>query len=149
MTGFAERRRVPISKITVGSLQDLGYVVDMSKAHSFSREDLGECCQYCSGGTKPCPGHMDHGRDLAGNKTATNAQRQRLSDAGQADIMNFARQKLSLMRRERASGDRAEDPLLEGTSPGSLKYVGGDFIHVLYQEGDEMFGVGVTWDMTR
>jgi hypothetical protein len=101
------------------------------------------------------PGHMDHGRDLvAGNNmTSTAGSRQRrLSNAGRAAVLAFAKEKLSRMRARNhgGAGGGAQDPLLEGSTPEqSLQYIGGDFIHVLYQEGDDIFGMGVSWDMVR
>jgi hypothetical protein len=40
MTGFVAEAGNPISRITVGSLQDLGYVVDMNAAEPYSLPNL-------------------------------------------------------------------------------------------------------------
>jgi hypothetical protein len=40
MTGFVDVGGNPLSRVTVASLQDLGYVVDMNAAEPFSLPDL-------------------------------------------------------------------------------------------------------------
>lgn len=40
MTGFVGEKGNPLSRLTIGSLQDLGYVVDLSKAEKYALPDL-------------------------------------------------------------------------------------------------------------
>jgi hypothetical protein len=44
MTGYLGAGASPLSRITVGTLQDLGYPVDYSKADAFTRNDLNSTC---------------------------------------------------------------------------------------------------------
>jgi hypothetical protein len=47
MTGYVSPNAMQLSRLTIATLKDMGYGVDMSAADAYTRNDLGSCGSYC------------------------------------------------------------------------------------------------------
>jgi hypothetical protein len=109
---------LPISRITVGALEDMGYEVDYSKADPLSASDLSPSCVCSSRGR----------RELAVDPNVKNTKRELSSEGYEAarqyglSILNTVSENLT--------------PLPEGVVDKS-----GEMIYVLYEENDEVHTV--------
>ena len=116
MTGYVNENPNPVSLLTIANLEDIGYKVNYNAADQYDGSDT-TCC---------FPGVSD-GDD--------NYSPPSPSDNGQAEAVAFGKQLLSdsiLVE----TGEESED----------LRYVGGDFVSVLYEEDGQAFEVLVSSD---
>ena len=118
MTGYVNGNPPgnPVSLLTIANLEDIGYKVNYNAADEYDGSDT-TCC---------FPGVSD-GDD--------NYSPPSPSDNGQAEAVAFGKQLLSdsiLVE----TGEESED----------LRYVGGDFVSVLYEEDGQAFEVLVSSD---
>jgi len=133
MTGYMsdQDQSNPLSKITIGSLEDLGYSVDYSVADPFGSGDLGTC--------PPCGTRklsvLDHGhgethqlglRHTKQRRQLSPTLRQSAIEAGRAFL-----QKNTVTATALAS------------APEGLKYIGDEVISVVVVEGDSFYSVVV------
>ena len=117
MTGFRSGD-TPLSRITIGSLSDLGYTVNFEAADPFGIADLGSCGSFCpAAGRRRLrePNHL-----VVSKKGAT---RRKLSDKGMAIAKEYAKVELTKMK--------STQPMV---LPDGVEYVGDKFIDVFYEE---------------
>jgi Leishmanolysin len=142
MTGFLGPSASPLSRITVGTLQDLGYQVDYSKADAFGRSDLNSSCT--------CPvrqlrekkralSDMKHGEvfsvaSVASGLRASGRARRRLSQAAEAMAIEAGLEHLQ------TNAQSANTTLLDGVG---VTYVADKIVSVLVLENGEIYGVAV------
>jgi hypothetical protein len=124
-----------LSRITVGSLQDMGYQVDYSKADSFTRADLAPSCTCSARGLRgqeqPPLGEMDRATSQG---FSTSRPRRQLSEAAKATAIGAGLKYLD------ARTQIADSTLL----PPGVIYMGDKAVSVLMVEDGEIHGVLVT-----
>jgi hypothetical protein len=124
----------PLSRITIGSLADLGYQVDYRMADRFDRGDLNLDCV--------CPTELFPDRQLAAStkslrtKKEKGTERRRLSEARRLSAIEHG---LSLLKKNAARRSRME-------LPRGLEYVGDKVVSVFVREGKTIFHVMVRND---
>jgi hypothetical protein len=112
----------PISRITIGSLEDTGYVVDYSQADAFTINDLGVCGSFCP--------------DAGTLRLRTGERRVELSGDDMNIIQRYAKSELDLLMAEASLQDISDNG----------KVVNYD-INVLYQnERGQLYDVLVSWN---
>ena len=129
MTGVKEYKNtsMPLSRITIGSLQDMGYEVDYSLADPFTIADLGVCGSSCPEAQK----------GLRRNERKMNVN---LESEDLDVVLQFAKAELTMLLEEfeltaAACGD-CDDEIKTGK-----------VISVLYQDAaGRLHDVHVTWD---
>ena len=139
LIGIAEaRQEMPMSRMTVGALQDLGFEVDYNAADSYSLANLALCN---NGGVKDfCPAHDNRfplNRKLLRSKDQSHSRRRKLSGQGRETAAIEAARHLHQQRR------------VEETTPSDMIYLGGDIVTVYIEEAGNIFGETFTWDSVR
>ena len=127
MTGYVEKGVSPLSRITIGSLQDLGYAVDYSAADSYGRGNLNCTCNHRS------LYDMLHGETRQLSLGIPNTVRRVLSDDMHEAAMVYGRSVLK---------ERSLSPNLFRRY-GDFTYVGDKVVSVLMKEDDVFFSVVV------
>jgi hypothetical protein len=113
MTGYVSPKGMQLSRLTIASLQDMGYGVDMSVADAYTRDDLGSCGKYC-------PGHR---RDL--RRTFFDKRREKVSAKGHKQILVAAATELQRHRLDAPS-----------EVPDGMMYVAADMVTVYIMDID-------------
>jgi Leishmanolysin len=142
MTGFLGPSTSPLSRITVATLQDLGYQVDYSKADAFGRSDLNPTCT--------CPSRrlrkkerslldMKHGEvfslaGVASGRSASSRTRRRLSDTAEAMAIEAGLAYLET---------NAQHVNVTQVNDLGITYVANKVVSVLVLEHGEIYGVAV------
>jgi Leishmanolysin len=147
MTGyFTAGGTGPMSRITIGSLEDLGYSVDYSRADPFTAADLGPGCtcstrqRHLRNSKQPTTVlDMSHGTTiplgfLNSRDTEQAPPRRRLSDEAYAEAVQAGLDYLS---------DQEHTPAQAKQIPSGVTYVGDKVISVLVEDGGAVFGVVV------
>jgi Leishmanolysin len=144
MTGFINSGRVnALSRITIGSLDDMGYQVDYSMADAYGRADLNPNCT-CSASTRRLRSKIRKLMDMKHGEVFTLGQskngqdrrrRRRLSAEGEAMATEAG---LEYLSRAHITAKQTEAAAARG-----LTYVGGKVISVMVIEDGEVFGVAV------
>jgi Leishmanolysin len=143
MTGFINSGRInALSRITIGSLDDMGYQVDYSMADAYGRADLNSTCT-CSPtrrlrSKKRTLMDMKHGEvfTLGQSKNSqASHRRRRLSEEGEAMATEVG---LQIMSNSQIAANQTEAAAERG-----LTYVGGKAVSVMVIEDGEIFGVVV------
>ena len=135
MTGFASGG-LPMSRITVGTLEDLGYEVDYSKADLFGQSELADEC-VCNADRKL--GTNDNfNRRMLKAKPPQHQKRRKLSAQGRAIATEYGRAHLASMKLSTSSLSSWRTP-----NGQELQYVGDRSVHVLYHENGHIHGVHV------
>jgi Leishmanolysin len=147
MTGyFTAGGTGPMSRITIGSLEDLGYSVDYSRADPFTAADLGPGCtcstrqRYLRTTTTKKPTtvlDMSHGTTIPlgfinSRDQKQAAPRRRLSEEAYAEAVQAGLDYLS---------EQEHTPAQAKQIPSGVKYVGDKVISVLVEDGGTVFGV--------
>lgn len=129
MTSYVESGVSSLSKITIGSLQDLGYVVDYSKADAFGKANLNPGCTC-----KPRSLiSLEHGEaHLLGLDDPNTLRRVLSNDAYQAAV-NYGR---SLMKNKTL-------PLNVAREDNGVTFVGDKVVSVFVNDGGKFFSVVV------
>jgi Leishmanolysin len=140
MTGFATGPTI-LSRITIGSLQDLGYQVNYSKADSYTFSDLARECTC----RPPRPrqrtlADMAHGETmqlgLGNSRQHTRVvRRRRLSDEAYRMAVEYGQTVLA--QRAAAAQSRAY------VDVSGTRYVGDQVISILVLEATEVYGIVV------
>jgi Leishmanolysin len=136
MTGYLDSgTKAILSRITIGTLDDMGYIVDYSQAEAYSRANLGSGCtcrrtllDMMSGET------MALGTVRNGNT----GPHRRISDEAHALAMETGRS----MLKKRAQSYRKG----KSFQPVNYTYVGDKVVSVLVQDEGEVYGVVVRMD---
>lgn len=130
MTGYVNgATKFPLSKITIGSLEDMGYKVDYSKADSYGRSDLATSC-LCN---RRSLLDMPHGETHQLGHEISNTGRRILSDAKYQAAVNYG---LAILKENALSPNVPRDN-------GDIKYVGDQVVSVLVRDGGGVFSVVV------
>jgi hypothetical protein len=125
MTGYLSGSDQPLSTITVGTLQDMGYDVVYSQADPFSLSDLGSCPDSC-----PEAGQ----RRLRSPRRATiTYSKKPISPEGRAAVLRYAKSEFLTLSREEPND-----------LPKGVVYVAPDVIDVLYAQDDGIRVIKVT-----
>jgi Leishmanolysin len=126
MTGYIDlsgNRSEPLSNITIGTLEDMGYTVDFTQADPFTIEDLGQCGSFCPG--------------AEGGRHETNEHRaQAILDSDKMyTIMSYAKTEMIEMHEAflETNGDRND----------GIKAV--EEIFVLYEAEGKIYDFRITW----
>jgi len=124
MTGKVDGATIfPLSKLTIASLEDLGYNVDYSAADEYD----GRNTTCCNPNTSPI--------SIRSVKTA----KPPLSASGRATAVEYG---LEVLRsHQRPSKSQFQDFMDEN----GLVYLGDQFINVIYEENGNIYDVDVTW----
>lgn len=123
MTSQGTPARERLSKITVGSLADMGYTVDYDAADPFSRANLGNDCGIS------CPSFR--------RQLSEGPKHRKLSKEGLVSAQKYAKRALSARQLN-------ED--IRASLPEGVRYVGGDRMHVIVKEGDSLHLVPMAWE---
>jgi hypothetical protein len=125
MTGFATGG-LEISRATVGTLQDMGYVVDYCQADAFPVSNLDASCV--------CSSNQGSRRAESNEDSNRGHRRRKLSDEGRETAFEYGRQYLknkSIKRENMAENE-------------GIIYLGDQYVIILYQEDGQIYGVDVT-----
>ena len=134
MTGYLDEFRNPLSRITVATLEDLGYTVDYSTADNFTRSDLNPNC-VCRRRTMMDTMHDDtHQLGLR----VPGVQRRRLSDEAFNTAMAFGKSILASRKFVSLLGDKSVSP--------EVTYVASQVVNVLVADNGRIFDVVVRDD---
>jgi hypothetical protein len=150
MTGYVEKTKsMPLSRLTIASLQDMGYGVNLDAADEFSKDRLGNCGSYCPEarrqlrvGRQARPLAERKGRDRLKNKAKGRDRlknKAKVSKEGHATILEAAAKE---MQKAHAMKPRH--------LPDGMRYVADQFItfYILDNDG-EVKEETVTWEDTR
>jgi Leishmanolysin len=145
MTGFLTTgTKAILSRITIGTLEDMGYTVDYSRAEPYTRANLGSGCT-CRRRTLM---DMFNGETVAlgtlrsGKTSPVFPRRRHLSDEAHAMAMETGRSIL----RQRAQSFLKGKSSKASAQPSNYTYVGDKVVSVLVQDEDEVYGVVVRMD---
>ena len=133
MTGFLFSSSLPLSRITIAALLDMGYDVDFAAADNFTAQDLG-VCPPCSDRRRTIDTAYVGTKQLMGNNISS------------------SREQLSESMREYATGYGQaildEEALLLGPrlnyERDGIGFAGSTVIAVVVRDGDAVFSVVVT-----
>lgn len=157
MTGMVDNGNAPISEITVGSLEDMGYTVDYGAADPYTPPAAFSCSRRerernLLRGREPTVRYLDGDkkvRDLAqgggggggGEKPKTAAIRKpKLSAEGKTKAVNEGKRILKEARSQKKRMSAEEADL----------FVGEQYVDIIYEEpGEGLFFVGVTGPACR
>jgi len=114
MTGYLSAKSAIVSRMTIASMKDLGYTVNMDAADKYTTADLGDCGGYCP-----------KLRRALSPEPRYDQRKERLSKAGHKDVLAVAGKELTLRRA------RAPTKL-----PANITYIGGDRITVFMRDYD-------------
>jgi hypothetical protein len=141
MTGFSSGA-MPISRVTIGSMEDMGYEVDYSAADPFTAADLSPTCQ-CSNLEAALQGDdtfksknatITTRPAVTGTKQLGGGRRRKLSDVGRTKAFEYGEMLLLERKIKRKSIVQENDSVL---------YVGDRIVVVLYEEEGHLYGVEV------
>jgi Leishmanolysin len=161
----------PLSRITVGGLEDLGYVVDYDNAATFTKDDINPSC-LCNNrkerqllrhnSTRNLPGaslfNGKHGdvvflNDLVPcQSTRKNRERRLLSETLRQHAIAYG---LEILNESAARNSWASAVLdvrnkakwnVSDSKPQRARYVGHYYMSVIMRQGDDFFGVLVVRD---
>jgi Leishmanolysin len=142
MTGFLGPSTSPLSRITVATLQDLGYQVDYSKADAFGRSDLAASCTCPVRRLRPKDRsvmEMKRGKVFSlatatSGRNAIGGSRRRLSETAEAMAIEAGLE--YLQTNAQYANDTQVDDL-------GITYVADKIVSVLVLENGEIYGVTV------
>lgn len=129
MTGYLSSGLNPLSRITIGSLQDLGYQVDYSTADSFVRADLSPSCT-CS---RRSLNDMEHGATHQLGLDNPNTVRRVLSTNAHLIALKYGQ---SILKKKNMSSNVPRDD-------NGVTYVGDKVTSVFVHDGGGIFSVVV------
>lgn len=138
MTGVLELDNMPLSRITVASLEDIGYDVSYDNADPFGTADLNPAC-VCRRRHMLAKGDANLLTDDAADGPR---QRRRLSEDLRQKAITYG---LSVL--ESSAMKYAAASFTQGTVNRTTTFVGDRALSVLVRDGDSFFGVLVTREM--
>lgn len=136
MTGYLSSGPSPLSRITVATLEDLGYTVDYSTADTFTSSDLDQSC-VCRRRTLM---DMIHGETHQLGLRVPGVQRRRLSDEAYNTAMAYGQ---AILASRKIGSLLAMDEM--STSP-DVTYVADKVVNVLVADNGGVFDVVVRAD---
>ena len=146
MTGYLSSTIPIISKITIATVEDLGYTVDYTQADSYDGSNVNNavsgCCapsssrkqlrQLASPNPKKPPNQKN--KKPPNPRRPPNNPKKPLSNAGLEKAFTYGRKKLK---------EKMLPPGIPRDLPGGASYVGDMIISVLIMEDDEVYEVSV------
>jgi hypothetical protein len=130
MSGFLSGSAQPVSRITVGSFEDMGYLVDYSQANPFTTADLEVCGSYCP----------EARRGLRQRERKVKAK---LDKDGEDAVMRYAKTELTKMHEEFEIA-----AALHGSRNDGIEAV--EELDILYRDaGGRMHTVHATWNQVK
>jgi Leishmanolysin len=139
MTGFIGRSPTPLSRITVATLQDMGYQVNYDKADPFGRSDLDPSCVCATSRLRERSVlKMKHGEVFSVGSVASGASgrpRRRLSETAEAAAIEAGLAYLQTKAQENSNAAQLDDL--------GIAYVADKVVSVLVLEDEEIYGVTV------
>lgn len=140
MTGFSDTTN-PLSRLTIGGVQDLGYTVSFSFADSgYTSADLASSCRCTTRRDRQLNLRGPDGTRITdirsvGEDGRFRQRRRRLSEAGQSAALNYANDYLK-------SKELPEDAKKSGLdSNDQVWYIGDKVINILYEEDGEIYSI--------
>jgi Leishmanolysin len=131
MTGYATGT-MPISRLTVATLQDVGYTVNYDKADPYTKANMDPTCVCTARNLRQLK--IVKLLDTPQGRSSS-ATTKKISNEGFQKARDFGKKILMQGRRNFNNSNQ----------PGVEQYVGADFITVIYnEEGNGIFGVVVT-----
>jgi Leishmanolysin len=140
MTGVLRRGSSPmLSRITIGSLQDLGYKVNYNKADKYTKANLGPGCT-CPSTRRTRRRFLAHGDTMHLGQVRPSSDhnqgaRRKISASAHQMAMEYGQSLLA----KRAAAHQADRHAQEGTS--EAVYVGHKVVSVLVYDEDDVYGV--------
>lgn len=131
MTGFLFSSNLPLSRITIASLLDMGYQVDFSVADNFTAQDLG-ICPLCNDQRRRLDAPYIGTRQLLGDNSSSS----QLSESMREYATDYGR---SILNREAT----LLGPRLDYERDG-IGFAGSTVVAVVVQDGDAVFSVVVS-----
>jgi hypothetical protein len=132
MTGYATNGTNPLSRITVGSLEDTGYSVDYSRADPFGAENLNSAC-LCR---RPGLGFLPRKSQGSARGSSGSGQRRNLGSVARLEAIAYGQKVLEEKQQAMSSS------LRNGNSKWT--YVGDQRVVVMYHDGDKINDIVVT-----
>ena len=139
MTGFLNTTN-QLSRITIASLEDLGYDVDYTNADDYTANNLNPNCR-CRRRRNLMK--MAHGEAYQFDYQISNERRRQLSDGAYNMATSYGRKILS--DRQTSGSLFVNNSYIIGTNP-DIQYVGDKVIVVFVMENDNIFDVTVLAD---
>ena len=138
MTGYLNRGLNPLSRITIATLQDMGYAVDYSTAESYGRNDVASPCRC---GQRALMDSYSTGAIHQLGTSHKSTRRRSLSQKGYHDAVDYGH--AILLKRQaprkpisfRDSFDQIRD---------EISYIGDKVVVVFMEEEGAFFDVTVT-----
>jgi hypothetical protein len=129
-----------ISRATVGTLEDMGYVVDYCQADAFPVENLDASCvcpaMSIQAEQAEVKGELNNFSEAGTNEGSNGRRRRRkLSDDGRKTAFEYGRQYLKSQSRKREEYVADEEGII---------FVGDQYVIILFLEEGEVYGVHVT-----
>jgi hypothetical protein len=115
----------PLSRMTIGSLQDLGYSVDYSQTDAYSKADLNPSCTC--GGRRALP---------ASTVAKATVPQRHLSRKGHQEAVSYGRKVLAEAQEQRDLAGHSEND-------AAIQYLGDEMVTVFYMENGHIFDVDV------
>jgi Leishmanolysin len=137
MTGFLNSGLNPLSRISIASLQDLGYTVDYSPAESYNRSNLNPGCT-CTRRSMVDVAHDRETRQLGLGIPST--QRRHLSDEAYRLAVNYGLTVFNARDPQSFVSSRAG--VADDTDEDAM-YVGNEAVVVFVEDGGAFFDVVV------
>jgi hypothetical protein len=138
MTGFANGPISALSRITIGTLQDLGYKVDYSRADAFGRANLGTGRGCTCRRRERSIMEMLHGETIQIGLSNPDTKRRRLSDEMKQVAIDYG---LEIFARRAAAETNV---VADKKSKNKLvEYEKAQAVSVFVRDGDGIYGVVV------
>jgi hypothetical protein len=147
MTGYLAFGDMPLSRITVASFEDLGYVVNYAKADPFGVKDLNPDCVCRRRDRKMAVAGeawlLSPSSDANNSTGVTRSRRRRLSEDLYREAVKFGLSMLQASSDQYASANMVEEGD-DSNKTQTTTFVGDRSITVLMRDGDDFFDVLVT-----
>jgi hypothetical protein len=140
MTGYAGSVN-PLSRITIGSLEDLGYTVDYSTADVYGRSNLGVNCT-CNRRQRSLL-DMYNGETRQLGLGSPNVVRRRLSAAARQIAVDYGRSLLAEQQQQQQQTASVKGVKSSSNTTSAVTYVGDQVVSVIVEDGDSIFSVVV------
>jgi Leishmanolysin len=154
MTGFLNGGLNPLSKISIATLDDLGYTVDYSSAEKYER---GNVLSSCLCNRRALTDTSSHGKAHQLGRSLESTQRRSLSQDGYRQAVNYGQ--TILQERQAKTIDLSGEPKrynifarnddltrsdVHNQTIDDIVYVGDQLVVVFVEEGGAFFDVAVT-----
>jgi hypothetical protein len=137
MTGFISGVEQPFSRITVGTLEDMGYEVDYDQADPFFRSQLGGTCRNL------CRRRLGSSSLEEESSTLRKRPQRQLTSDETKEVLLFAKSRLDWLRL----GDNNDAAV--GEDDGII-YIGGKTMDVFYvDDNNDLHVIGVSEEQVR